>query len=187
MGLTHMLLLINATGMIIGATLVIIRKHSYYAVITLAINVLLQTIEYGILFDLGTLLRNLSTIGSLMMIMADSWVRGDRSSAGIPKIDEYVVDKKMIFQLSGRVLLTCQLIHSSLFSGEGGEWGGMWKAITGVLGTISCVMVILGFKARSAGIVLLFMLAIFNFLINSFWTVSKAGIILLFVCLFFSP
>ena len=65
--------------------------------------VVMQGIGYGLVFDLNFFLRNLSVMGGLMMVLSDSWVRKKFAPAGLPQLDEK--DKKMYFQLAGRVLL----------------------------------------------------------------------------------
>jgi uncharacterized membrane protein YphA (DoxX/SURF4 family) len=147
------------------STLVIIRKHSDYAVAGLMGVVITQALGYGLIFDLNFFLRNLSVIGGLVMVLSDSWVRKTQVFAGLPQIDEK--DRKMYFQLAGRVLLIFLFI-GFVFSGE---WS-LWRVIVSSLGGISCVMVVVGFKAKYSATLLVVILSIFNLLVNNFWTVS---------------
>jgi uncharacterized membrane protein YphA (DoxX/SURF4 family) len=148
------------------STLVIIRKHSDYAVAGLMGVVVTQALGYGLIFDLNFFLRNLSVIGGLVMVLSDSWVRKTQVFAGLPQIDEK--DRKMYFQLAGRVLLIFLFI-GFVFSGE---WS-LWRVIVSSLGGISCVMVVVGFKAKYSATLLVVILSIFNLLVNNFWTVSN--------------
>lgn len=165
-GITHLFLLVNIIAMFSCSTLVIIRKHSDYAVAGLMGVVVTQALGYGLIFDLNFFLRNLSVIGGLVMVLSDSWVRKTQVFAGLPQIDEK--DRKMYFQLAGRVLLIFLFI-GFVFSGE---WS-LWRVIVSSLGGISCVMVVVGFKAKYSATLLVVILSIFNLLVNNFWTVSN--------------
>lgn len=164
-GITHTFLLLNVIAMVIGSTLVIIRKHSDYAVAGLMGVVVAQALGYGLIFDLNFFLRNLSVIGGLLMVLSDSWVRKNKAFAGLPQLDEK--DKKMYIQLAGRVLLIF-LFVGFVFSGE---WS-IWRVAVSILGAGACVMVVVGFKAKFSAIFLVVLLSVFNLIVNNFWTVS---------------
>jgi ER-derived vesicles protein len=148
------------------STLVIVRKYSDYAVAGLMAVVVTQAIGYGLIFDLNFFLRNLSVIGGLLMVLSDSWVRKTKAFAGLPQIDEK--DRKMYFQLAGRVLLIF-LFVGFVFSGK---WS-IWRVVVSVLGAGACVMVVVGFKAKFSATLLVVILSVFNLIVNNFWTVSR--------------
>lgn len=152
------------------STLVIARRYSDYAVAGLMGVVVTQALGYGLIFDLNFFLRNLSVMGGLLMVLSDSWVRKSKAFAGLPEIDEK--DRKMYFQLAGRVLLIFLFI-GFVFSGT---WS-VWRVITSLLGFVACVMVVVGFKAKFSATMLVVILSIFNLLVNNFWTVSSHCII----------
>jgi uncharacterized membrane protein YphA (DoxX/SURF4 family) len=147
------------------SVLVITRKHSEYAVAGLIGVVITQALGYGLIFDLNFFLRNLSVMGGLLMVLSDSWVRKTKAFAGLPQLEEK--DRKMYFQLAGRVLLIF-LFVGFVFSGE---WS-IWRVVVSMLGLVSCVMVVVGFKAKFSATLLVVILSIFNVLVNNFWTVS---------------
>jgi uncharacterized membrane protein YphA (DoxX/SURF4 family) len=153
--------------MVICSTLVIIRKYSEYAVGGLMAVVVTQAVGYGLIFDLNFFLRNLSVVGGLLMVLSDSWVRKTKAFAGLPQLEEK--DRKMYFQLAGRVLLIF-LFAGFVFSGK---WS-LWRVFVSLIGLVACVMVVVGFKAKFSGTVLVVILSVFNILVNNFWTVSKA-------------
>src|ERR1700749_3611128 len=101
--------------MSICSVLIIIRKHSEYAVVGLVVVVITQALGYGLIFDLNFFLRNLSVVGGLLMVLSDSWVRKKLAGAGLPQLDEK--DRKMYVQLAGRVLLIFLFI-GFVFAGE---------------------------------------------------------------------
>jgi uncharacterized membrane protein YphA (DoxX/SURF4 family) len=149
--------------------LVITRKHSDYAVGGLIGVVITQALGYGLIFDLNFFLRNLSVMGGLLMVLSDSWVRKTKAFAGLPEIDEK--DRKMYFQLAGRVLLIF-LFVGFIFSGQ---WT-IWRIIVAALGFVACVMVVVGFKAKFSATMLVVILSVFNLLVNNFWTVSRTSL-----------
>ena len=83
-GITHIFLLANVVAMTASSILVIIRKHSEYAVMGLIVVVITQALGYGLIFDLNFFLRNLSVMGGLLMVLSDSWVRKKFAPAGLP-------------------------------------------------------------------------------------------------------
>jgi uncharacterized membrane protein YphA (DoxX/SURF4 family) len=148
-----------------SSVLIIIRKHSEYAVVGLVGVVITQALGYGLIFDLNFFLRNLSVVGGLLMVLSDSWVRKRFAPAGLPQLDEK--DRKMYIQLAGRVLLIF-LFVGFIFAGE---WN-IWRVFVSMFGFVACVMVIVGFKAKFSAILLVLILSIFNIFVNNFWTVS---------------
>ncbi|CZS90416.1 hypothetical protein WAI453_004185 [Rhynchosporium graminicola] len=165
-GLNHMFLLINVCAMVSCSTLVIARKYSDYAVGGLISVVITQALGYGLIFDLNFFLRNLSVMGGLLMVLSDSWVRKSKAFAGLPEIDEK--DRKMYFQLAGRVLLIFLFIGFVL----SGEWS-IGRILVAILGFVACVMVVVGFKAKFSAIMLVVILSIFNIAVNNFWTLHE--------------
>ena len=99
------------------------------------------------------------------MVLSDSWVRKKFAPAGLPQIDEK--DRKMYFQLAGRVLLIFLFI-GFVFAGD---WS-IWRVLVSLFGFVACVMVVVGFKAKWSAVILVMILSIFNLLVNNFWTVS---------------
>jgi uncharacterized membrane protein YphA (DoxX/SURF4 family) len=151
--------------MFASSLMIIIRKHSEYAVMGLIGVVVTQALGYGLIFDLNFFLRNLSVMGGLLMVLSDSWVRKKFAPAGLPQLDEK--DRKMYFQLAGRVLLIFLFI-GFVFAGE---WS-IGRVAVIMVGAVACVMVAVGFKAKWSAIILVTILSVFNVFVNNFWTVS---------------
>merc|ERR1712093_786913 len=87
------------------------------------------------------------------MVLSDSWVRKSKAFAGLPEIDEK--DRKMYFQLAGRVLLIF-LFVGFVFSGT---WS-IWRVIVALLGFMGAIMLVV-------------ILSVFNLLVNNFWTLHE--------------
>ena len=165
-GIPQLFLIINVLAMIACSALVIARRCSEYAVGGLIGVVVTQAFGYGLIFDLNFFLRNLSVMGGLIMVLSDSWVRKTKAFAGLPQLEEK--DRKMYFQLAGRVLLIFLFI-GFVFAGE---WS-IWRVLVSVLGLIACVMVVVGFKAKFSATLLVVILSVFNLLVNNFWTLHE--------------
>ena len=150
--------------MLVGSGAVIAKRFTEFAVGGLLGVVVIQGFGYGLIFDLNFFLRNLSVCGGLLMVLSDSWVRKTKAFAGLPTLDEK--DRKMYFQLAGRVLLIFLFI-GFVFSGE---WS-LWRVIVSLMGLVSCVMVVVGFKAKFSATLLVLILSVFNIVVNNFWTV----------------
>lgn len=140
--------------MISCSTLIVARKQTNYAVIGLSAVVVTQALGYGLIFDINFFLRNLSVMGGLLMVLSDSWVRKRFIPAGLPQIDEK--DRKMYFQLAGRVLLIF-LFVGFVFAGD---WS-FGRVLVSIIGFVACVMVVVGFKAKFSAILLVVILSIF--------------------------
>lgn len=151
------------------STLIVARKYTPYAVGGLIGVVITQALGYGLIFDLNFFLRNLSVMGGLLMVLSDSWVRKRFAPAGLPQIDEK--DRKMYFQLAGRILLIFLFLGFVI----AGDWT-FWRVLVSVVGFVACVMVVVGFKAKMSAIMLVVILSIFNLLVNNFWSVSRQSI-----------
>ena len=163
-GLTHSFLFLNVIAMVSCSVLVIIRKHTEYAVFGLIGVVITQALGYGLIFDLNFFLRNLSVMGGLLMVLSDSWVRKKFAPAGLPLPAEK--DRKKYIQLAGRILLILLFV--------GFIWSGDWgiaRILVSLFGLVACVMVVVGFKAKWSAILLVVILSVFNLVVNNFWTV----------------
>lgn len=165
-GITHLFLIVNVVAMFASSLMIIVRKHSEYAVMGLIGVVITQALGYGLIFDLNFFLRNLSVMGGLLMVLSDSWVRKKFAPAGLPQLDEK--DRKMYFQLAGRVLLIFLFI-GFVFAGD---WSVGRVAVI-LVGLVACVMVVVGFKAKWSAIILVMILSVFNVFVNNFWTLHE--------------
>ena len=87
-GITHLFLIVNVIAMASCSVLVIIRKHSDYAVAGLMGVVVTQALGYGLIFDLNFFLRNLSVIGGLLMVFTDAMYTRKKLFAGLPTLSE---------------------------------------------------------------------------------------------------
>lgn len=166
--LTHAFLLLNVLVMTAASIMVIIRRFPEISVASLLGVIVLQGLGYGLITDFNFFLRNLSVVGGLLMVLSDSFANQRKNLfAGLPNISE--TDRKIYFQLAGRVLLIFLFI-GFVFQGE---WS-FFRAAVSVLGFGACIMVAVGFKARWSAMFLVLLLSVLNIAVNNFWTVHSA-------------
>ncbi|EST07964.1 Surfeit locus 4 [Kalmanozyma brasiliensis GHG001] len=166
-GISHIFLLTNVIVMTAASTAVIMRKYPEISVGALFSVVVIQGFGYGLIFDINFFLRNLSVVGGLLMVLSDSLSAKKNIFAGLPSLSE--TDRKIYFQLAGRVLLIFLFIGFIIQ----GAWS-VARVLVSVLGLGACVMVVVGFKARWSASFLVLILSVFNIFVNNFWTVHSA-------------
>jgi hypothetical protein len=155
--------------MVIGSGLAIAKKHTEIGVAALASSVLIQTIGYGLFFNASVLFRNLSICGGLLILLADSYMTSKKQNfvfAGVPSMNEN--DKTMYLMLFGRILLV-GLLFSFIMNGE----FTVLRGIVILLSLVSCILVIVGFKAKYSAWVLIAFMSIGNVVLNNFWSLHQ--------------
>ncbi|KAF9915575.1 hypothetical protein BX616_005833 [Lobosporangium transversale] len=166
-GLSHLFLLGNVLTMLSCSAMVIARKHTEYAAAALFSVVIIQALGYGLIFDAGFFLRNLSVIGGLLMVVSDGLNKRRQLFAGLPSITEN--NKRTYFQLAGRVLLIFLFFGFALH----GQWS-VTRVVGAIIGFAACVMVAIGFKAKWSAMFLVLFLSVFNIVVNNWWSVENA-------------
>ncbi|OMJ11199.1 Surfeit locus protein 4-like protein [Smittium culicis] len=163
-GLNHIFLAYNVIVMLICSTAAISRKHTLHSVIGLLTIVVGQGFAYGLIFDFSFFMRNLSVIGGLLILLAESLILERKEGyAGIPNISE--ADRTRYVLLGGRILLVF-LFFSMLFSSE----FSLLRIILIAIGGLSCIMVAVGFKAKYSAMMLVAVLSVFNLIVNDWWS-----------------
>jgi len=166
-GLNHIFLFANVIVMLSCSSLVIAKRWPEKACAGLLAVVIAQGFGYGLIFDLNFFLRNLSVVGGLLMVVSESLSKRKSLFAGLPQISED--DRKHYVQLTGRVLLIFLFI-GFVFNGS----FTLLRAVVSVLGLCACVMVAIGFKAKSSAFFLVLLLSVFNVFVNNWWAVHAS-------------
>jgi ER-derived vesicles protein len=162
-GVSHLFLITNVILMMIGSTLAIAKKFTTMAVGMLGFVVVIQSIGYGLLFDVSFFFRNLSVIGGLLMLLSEALAKKKDLFAGLPQISE--TEKSTYLQLAGRILLVA-LFVSFLVGGE----MTLFRVVMVAVGFAVSILVILGFKAKYSALVLVVVLSFGNVMLNNWWT-----------------
>ncbi|KAI9506025.1 ER-derived vesicles protein erv29 [Coemansia spiralis] len=165
-GISHFFLFANVVTMLACSGLAISRRSTELAVGGLFAVIVVQGFAYGLIFDFRFFLRNLSVVGGLLMLLAESLLAKRRNVfAGLPNMSDE--DRSKYVLLGGRILLVL-LFVSFIFSGT----FSITRLIVSVIGGLSCVMVAVGFKAKWSAIVLVTILSIFNLMVNNWWSID---------------
>lgn len=162
--LTVFYLALNIFLMYAGSASVISHRKLIWGVGSLLFVVVSQSVVYGLIFNFSFFVRNLSVIGGLLMVLSDAFVHDRRSLSmpGLPVLDDK--DRSKYFQLAGRVLMMVLFLayvateHLTAVS-----------LIGIVIGMASCVLVVIGYKARLSAAVLILILLYRNLTSNQYW------------------
>nr|CAH7751869.1 unnamed protein product [Callosobruchus chinensis] len=152
--LATLFVIINLIGQLGGCIMVIVRYRVNIACGVLFFIVVLQTIAYGIIWDMQFLFRNLALIGALLLVLAES--RGEAKSlfAGVPSLGDN--KPKNYLQLTGRILLAFMFITLIRF-----EFSFL-QILSDVIGSALMVLVTVGYKTKLSALILVALLTILN-------------------------
>lgn len=185
-GVSQTMLLFNVLLMFSCSLSVIIKRNLIYACVGLIAVVLLQTLEYGLVWHFAYLLRNFSLIGSLLLLssyelkskqMESTKSKGKDipfyafmkySSSNSSSINNVLV-------LIGRALIL-SLFVSLLNSDD--LWflnNGTGRIILFFVLICSVAMILVGFKAVYSAIFLFTFLTITNFALNNYWSIHSGN------------
>ncbi|EPX71887.1 cargo receptor for soluble protein [Schizosaccharomyces octosporus yFS286] len=168
-GTAPFLLLLCVVLMFVGSTMVVFRKRQVYAIGSLLFVTLLQAFAYGLLTSGEMFFRNVSVIGGLCLVASDTFIhRRLNRFAGLPAVSEH--NKRTYFQLGGRVLLIFMFIGLLAKEGSGITYT---RIFVHLLSVTACTMVVIGFKAKYFAAILVLILSVSNFIINSFWSIPR--------------
>ncbi|KAG5363823.1 ER-derived vesicles protein [Yarrowia sp. B02] len=162
--ITVIFLLLNVVAMIAGSFMVTAKKRIEVGCGLLVGVIVTQALAYGLIFDFGFILRNLSVIGGLFIALNDAFVKdkSKRGLPGLPSIDDK--DRSKYVLLAGRILLVVMFTSFILNM----TWT-LSRVLVSIVGIAACSMVVIGFKARVSAFLLCIILFIFNITANSYW------------------
>ena len=163
--LATLFVLVNLFGQLGGVVMVLGRIRVEIACIILFCIVLLQTLAYSILWDLQFLMRNLSLIGSLLLVLAESRVEAKSLFAGVPSMGEN--KPKTYLQLTGRILVV--FMFATLLRLE----FSFIQIIQNLIGSVLMVLVTLGYKTKLSALILVLWLTVLNFYFNAWWNIPS--------------
>lgn len=168
--LTVLYLALNIFFMYAGSASVIWHRHLLIGVGVLLFVIISQALVYGLLFNFSFFFRNLSVIGGLLMVMSDAFVHDRRSLSlpGLPVIEDK--DRSKYFMLTGRVLMIFLFLAYVAT-----ERLTMLSLIGVLIGMASCVLVVIGYKARLSAAVLILILLYRNLTANQYWNFESGN------------
>lgn len=146
-------------SMMIGATLLILRKQTVYATTALICTVVLQGLVYGLFTGSSFVLRNISVIGGLLIAFGDSIVTNRATFGMLPELDSKDGKFKNYLLLAGRILMVLLFITFTFTK----SW------LTVILTLAGTVCIAIGYKTKFASISLGLILAFYNIAVNNYW------------------
>ena len=169
--------LINLVGQLGAVAMVLTRIKVDIACGVLFFVLILQTIADSILWDLLFLFRNLSLIGALLLVLAESRVEDKSLMAGVPNMGEN--KPKMYLQLAGRILLVFLFLDALRFEISTDYLQEIIKNMSVMvmlenhLMVLLTVLVAIGYKTKLSALVLITWLNIINFYFRAWWTITE--------------
>jgi uncharacterized membrane protein YphA (DoxX/SURF4 family) len=156
---------INLVGQIGGCVMVLTRFKVGIACGLLFFIVVLQTVAYSILWDFYFLVRNLSLIGSLFLLLAESRVEGRSLFAGVPSLGEN--KPKTYLMLTGRILVIIMFVTLLRL-----ELSAL-HIIQTVVGSALMILVAIGYKTKLSALILVLWLTAINFYFHAWWNIPS--------------
>ncbi|CDS41327.1 surfeit locus protein 4 [Echinococcus multilocularis] len=153
---------INILLQFTGSAFVMVRYRVRVGCGILLATVVIQTIGYNI-WTRVFLMRNLSLMGSLLLLIAEASQESKSLLAGLPSVGDENRSRQYL-QLGGRllvVLMFLTLVH----------WGGsFFYLIQSILNLILILLVAIGYKTKLCALILVSWLTCMNFYYNDFWS-----------------
>merc|ERR1719482_1356649 len=135
---------------------------------------LLQPIMYGQHTDMDFMCRTLTLAGGLALLWQhDMQKQGAKADlfAGLPDAGTASQKSQELVQLVGRTLITLIFFYQ-MFEQAAKSHAGIMHWIGAIVTCAICAFVLLGFKAKAAGVLLLVLLGIGNMVMHPFWSVK---------------
>lgn len=154
------LFLLSVTvSMTVGASLLVVRKHTVYATGALCACIILQGLVYGLFTGSSFVLRNISVIGGLLIAFSDSIVKNKTTFGMLPELNSKDGKTKGYLLLAGRVLIVLMFVTFTFSK----SWFTVLLTIAGT------VCISLGYKTKFASIMLGLILTFYNITVNNYW------------------
>nr|GAT42732.1 predicted protein [Mycena chlorophos] len=163
--LPQVFLIANIAIMFGASTLIVVKRYTEPAVMSLVGVILLQAFGYGLFFDLNFLTRNLSLVGGLLMLLPDAMVARERLFPGLHVLNETV--RRRYFLLTSRVLIIALFLGFVIQ----GEWTTVRIGVS-VLGIVFCILVVVGFTPRVSSTLLVLLLSAYNVWAHGWWALD---------------
>ncbi|AJS03016.1 BMC_2a_G0024560.mRNA.1.CDS.1 [Saccharomyces cerevisiae] len=152
-------LVVVTVSMLIGASLLVLRKQTNYATGVLCTCVISQALVYGLFTGSSFVLRNFSVIGGLLIAFSDSIVQNKTTFGMLPELNSKNDKAKGYLLFAGRILIVLMFIAFTFSK----SW------FTVVLTIIGTICFAIGYKTKFASIMLGLILTFYNITLNNYW------------------
>ncbi|KAJ3399039.1 hypothetical protein CcCBS67573_g05016 [Chytriomyces confervae] len=171
-------LVINVMTMVIASSLLLCKKATDKAALTLLTVIACQSAGYGIMFDVSFIFRMLSVCGGLILLLAEATLSQSRHHSNMVFTSVVNLDslhsphtRANVFQLGGRVLFVF-LFLSFLFGGDGKLTAARLAVVVACF--VACLLVAAGFKAKWSSAALTGIVTLGNLILNSWWSLPTS-------------
>lgn len=158
--LASLFVLYNLVGQLGASTMVLLQHRLPMACGALFSIVVLQVFAYGIYWDIGFLLKNISLCGALLLLLVRQ--ESKRLMAGLPQMQD---ESASYMQLVARILLVLMFSTSLKFDFH------PWQVLQNIIGSVLMLGVTVGYKTKLSALMLVFWLSIVNVYFNCWWTI----------------
>lgn len=152
-------LILVTFSMLVGATLLVLRKNTVYATGILCMCIIFQALIYGLFTGSSFVLRNISVIGGLLIAFSDSIVQNKTTFGMLPELNSKDDKTKGYLLLAGRILIVLMFIAFTFSK----SWFTVFLTIVGT------VCFAIGYKTKLASIMLGLILTFYNITLNNYW------------------
>lgn len=152
-------LILVTVSMLIGATLLVLRKQTVYATGILCGCIILQALIYGLFTGSSFVLRNISVIGGLLIAFSDSIVQNRTTFGMLPELNPKDGRTKGYLLFAGRLLIVLMFIAFTFSK----SWFTVFLTI------VFTICFAIGYKTKLASIMLGLILTFYNVTLNNYW------------------
>ena len=154
-------LIFNLVGQLGSVTMILTRFCVRSACLIVFCSVILQAIAYKELLKLPLLFRNVSLLGSLLLVVAETLVEEKSQYAGLPSLGQNKTKKYLL--LAGRILMLCMfemVLRVDMSTNQ---------IIQNIAGSLLMVLFTVGYKTRLSALLMIIWLTSLNISFNAWW------------------
>jgi uncharacterized membrane protein YphA (DoxX/SURF4 family) len=156
-------LIFNLVGQLGSVTMILTRFFVRSACLIVICTVIFQAIAFKELLKLQFLFRNVSLLGSLLLVVADTLLEEKSHYAGLPSLGQNKTKKYLL--LVGRILTLCMFEMVLSFDMSTNQ------IIQNIAGSLLMVLFTVGYKTRLSALVMVIWLTSLNITFNAWWKI----------------
>ena len=156
-------LIFNFIGQLGSVTMILSRFCVRSACLILFCLVILQAIAYKELLKMQFLFRNVSLLGALLLVVAETLVEEKSQYAGLPSLGQNKTKKYLL--LAGRILMLCMFEMILKFDMSTNQ------IIQNIASSLLMALFTVGYKTRLSALLMIIWLTSLNISFNAWWKI----------------
>ena len=167
--IAHFFIIVNIVLQLAGFFMILVHKQIRQAVVLLAVIVIAQTIIYRTMWTWPLFMRNISHMGSLLLILANYLVKlklARDANNGLPQGYDKEDKTNDVYRVAGRVLIIFMFISVCQF------FTSFSETLMTIIGLLLMGLLVAGLKTKVSAAVMVLWLVCLNFYKNAFWNFS---------------